>query len=102
MERLYVPLNRCGDFLKGSSKNAVRLKQIREQALSEQTQRHLQDDPYLEIWDVDYYSTSDEEDNDSGKESEDEDEESSDENIEVNEEAEDQAAGEESKGEEVQ
>ena len=29
----------------------------------------MQKNPYLEIWDVDYYSTSDEEDNDSGKES---------------------------------
>ena len=40
--------------------------------MSEQTQKWLRDDPYYEIWDVDYYSTSDEEDNDSGKESEDE------------------------------
>ena len=33
---------------------------------------------YLEVWDLDYYSTSDEEDNDSGKESSSEDEDSAD------------------------
>ena len=60
----------------------------------------IRDDPYLEIWDLDYYSTSDEEDNDSGKESE--DEQSSDEDQESNDEAEDQAACEESKGGEAQ
>ena len=48
----------------------MRLKQMREKALSQQTQQELKTNPYLEVWDVDYYSTSDEEDNDSGKESE--------------------------------
>ena len=48
----------------------MRLKQMREKALSQQTQQELKNNPYLEVWDVDYYSTSDEEDNDSGKESE--------------------------------
>ena len=40
--------------------------------------QRLQTNPYLEIWDVDYYSTSDEEDNDEGKESESDSEESHD------------------------
>ena len=30
----------------------------------------MTDNPYLEIWDIDYYSSSDEEDNDSDRESE--------------------------------
>ena len=42
----------------------MRLKQIRESAISETTFQQLKRNPYLEIWDVDYYSTSDEEDND--------------------------------------
>ena len=33
----------------------------------------MKQNPYLEVWDLDYYSTSDEEDNDSGKESESDD-----------------------------
>lgn len=70
MEALYKPLEQCKERLCGRSMNAMRLKQIRERALSEETFSEMQRNPYLEIWDVDYYSTSDEEDNDSGKESE--------------------------------
>ena len=70
MEKLYKPLEDCKARLNGRSLNAMRLKQIREKALSQKTYTELQSNPYLEIWDIDYYSTSDEEDNDSGKESE--------------------------------
>lgn len=69
MEKLYTTLDDCKPRLNGRSLNAMRLKQIREKALSQNTYTELQNNPYLEIWDVDYYSTSDEEDNDSGKES---------------------------------
>jgi len=46
------------------------VKQLRKKAQSPETFTALRQNPYLEIWDIDYYSTSDEEDNDSGKESE--------------------------------
>jgi len=56
----------------------MRLKNIRQKAFAPETMQRLQTNPYLEIWDVDYYSTSDEEDNDEGKESESDSEESHD------------------------
>ena len=70
MELLYKPLEQCKPYLNGRSLNAMRVKQIRDKALSEETHQSLLTNPYLEIWDLDYYSTSDEEDNDSGKEGE--------------------------------
>ena len=48
----------------------MRVKNIRAVAHSEQTLERMRKNPYLEIWDIDYYSTSDSEDNDEGKESE--------------------------------
>ena len=73
MEKLYVPLEGCKERLNGRSLNSMRVKQLREKAISPESFTQLKTNPYLEIWDLDYYSTSDEEDNDSGKESEDDD-----------------------------
>ena len=42
----------------------MHVKKVREKALSQETYDELKSNPYLEVWDVDYYSTSDEEDND--------------------------------------
>ena len=78
MELLYKPLEACKPHLNGRSLNAMRLKQIREKALSLETHQSMSTNPYLEVWDLDYYSTSDEEDNDSGKESESEETDSQD------------------------
>ena len=78
MELLYKPLEACKPELNGRSLNAMRLKQIREKALSQETHQSMTTNPYLEVWDLDYYSTSDEEDNDSGKESESEETDSQD------------------------
>ena len=72
MEKLYTPLDQSKSNLDGRSLNNIRVKEIRQRAVSENTINNLRENPYLEIWDIDYYSTSDEEDNDSGKESEDE------------------------------
>ena len=46
---------------------------MREVARGPQSLQNLQSNPYVEIWDLNYFSSSDEEDNDSGKESEDDD-----------------------------
>ena len=48
---------------------------MREKAVSEETRKKLQKNPYLEIWEIDYYSSSDEEDNDSDREKENSEEE---------------------------
>lgn len=48
---------------------------MREKAASEETRQKLQQNPYLEIWEIDYYSSSDEEDNDSDREKENSEEE---------------------------
>ena len=48
---------------------------MREKAVSEESRQKLQQNPYLEIWEIDYYSSSDEEDNDSDREKENSEEE---------------------------
>ncbi len=70
MEKDYVTLDECKQNVLGRSNNAMRVKNIRAVAHSEQTLDRMRKNPYLEIWDIDYYSTSDSEDNDEGKESE--------------------------------
>lgn len=78
MEQLAVSLETAADTkLDGRSRNGIRVKELRQIALSEQTRQKLIQDPYLEIWEIDYYSSSDEEDNDSERESEESSEEDS-------------------------
>lgn len=75
MESHAVSFEECQKTnLAGRSMNYMRLKEMRKRATSSGTFIDLQENPYLEIWDVDYYSTSDEEDNDSDKESSSEEE----------------------------
>ena len=76
MERLQVSLEEAEQTkLDGRSKNGILVKEMREKAVSEETRQKLQQNPYLEIWEIDYYSSSDEEDNDSDREKENSEEE---------------------------
>ena len=45
--------------LQGRSKNYIRTKTLRLEAQSLETFQKLKDNPYFEIWDCDYYSTTD-------------------------------------------
>mmetsp|Transcript_24414 Transcript_24414/g.30350 ORF Transcript_24414/g.30350 Transcript_24414/m.30350 type:complete len:147 (-) Transcript_24414:962-1402(-) len=65
MEKLAKSFDDSRGGLYGRSMNAMRVRELRSKALSQETLDSLQSNPYLEIWDVEYYSTSDEEDNDS-------------------------------------
>jgi|Transcript_41062 hypothetical protein len=65
MEKLTKSFDDSRSGLYGRSMNAMRVRELRSKALSQETLDSLQSNPYLEIWDVEYYSTSDEEDNDS-------------------------------------
>ena len=94
MEKLKVPLEECQSRVEGRSMNAMRVKELRQKAVSAETKQKLTENPYLEIWDIDYYSTSDEEDNDSEKNS------SSDEDSEVDSEEKKEQEQEESKTQE--
>ena len=67
MEKFKVSLEDCQSNVDGRTKNAMRVKELRQKAMSDETHQKLKQNPYLEIWDVDYYSTSDDEDNDSDK-----------------------------------
>lgn len=71
MQHLQVPFKDQKSRLTGRSVNFIRLKETRRKAVSEETLSKLEENPYQEIWDIDYYSSTDEEDNDEDEEGED-------------------------------
>ena len=57
-----VPLSDCSFNLLGRSENFIHVKKLREKAMTQKSLELLRENPYYEVWDLDYYSTSDEED----------------------------------------
>ena len=66
MEKLSVSLEEAnGSRLDARSKNFTHIKELRQSAESDETRQKLLQDPYLEIWEIDFLSSSDEEDDNS-------------------------------------
>ena len=57
----------------GRSRNYIRQKELKNEACNLKTLKEIKENPYFDIWDVSYFSTSDEEDEDDPSSDEDSD-----------------------------